>query len=187
MVWGEDDPLRRNALIDVRPKTLDSARRDDADQALALERVQAVRQDRVEVLPLIELHRRPVDAAGHPHPCVLRHLVHVVQVHRASAEIIDWFVWQPAAEIDTEYIFAFGRRWTDLAQELDLPLLGQLGNGGTHCGSKVPSRAVRVFRLPSDQRLVVEWHAGSAGPPRRDEVGLLRDALHQVGAEGRWA
>jgi hypothetical protein len=38
---------------------------------------------------------------------------------RPPAEIIDWFVWQPAAEIDTEYVFAFGQRWTDIAEEYD--------------------------------------------------------------------
>jgi hypothetical protein len=99
---------------------------------------------------------------------------------RPPAKIIDRFIWQPTGEIDTEYIFAFGRRWVDVAEDLGLPLLARLGNGGIDYGSLVPSRAVRVFRLPSGQRLVVGWHVSSAGPPRRDEVELLRKALYRL-------
>jgi hypothetical protein len=40
-----------------------------------------------------------------------------------------------------------------------------------------PSRAVRVYTLPCGQRLIVEWHAGGAGPPNAAETALLRKAL----------
>lgn len=94
--------------------------------------------------------------------------------------IIDRFVWQPVAEIATAHIFAFGKHWAHLAKQLDLPVVARLGADGQDYGSTVPSRAVRVHRLPSKQLLVIERHRGSAGPPRRDEAELLRRTLETV-------
>jgi len=34
--------------------------------------------------------------------------------------------------------------------------------------------------LPSGQHLVVEWHTGSATPPRATEVALLKAALTEA-------
>ncbi|MFC0505714.1 anti-phage DNA glycosylase Brig1 [Micromonospora costi] len=99
---------------------------------------------------------------------------------RPPAEIIDAFVWQPIAELPVGEVFAFGRPWDSLAQALRLPVVSMLGAGGRHYGSAVPSRAVRVYGLPSGQLLVVEWHAGSAGPPSAKETALLRSVLTGV-------
>ncbi|MGB2567115.1 anti-phage DNA glycosylase Brig1 [Micromonospora citrea] len=99
---------------------------------------------------------------------------------RPLPEIIDEFVWQPIAELPVEEVFAFGRPWHDLAQALGLPLTDRLGAGGSRYGSAVPGRAVRGYRLPTGQRLIVEWHPGAAGPPSAQETALLRKAL--VGA-----
>jgi hypothetical protein len=95
-------------------------------------------------------------------------------------EVIEEFVWQPIAELPVQDVFAFGRPWNDLAQALGLWEAGKLGFGGTDYESVVPSRAVRMYSLPSGQRLVVELHAGSARPPSEKETALLRDTL--VGA-----
>ncbi|SIM77068.1 hypothetical protein [Micromonospora cremea] len=96
---------------------------------------------------------------------------------RPPSEVIEEFVWQPIAELPVRDVFAFGRPWDAIAQALELPLTGRLGSGGRDYGSKVPSRAVRTYGLPSGQRLVVEWHPGSAGPPSAKETALLREAL----------
>ena len=45
---------------------------------------------------------------------------------------------------------------------------------------EIPDRAVRVDALPSGQRLVVEWHKGSAGPPSAAEVDVLTTALTET-------
>ncbi|MDG4823283.1 hypothetical protein O7635_15615 [Asanoa sp. WMMD1127] len=92
-------------------------------------------------------------------------------------EVIDRFVWQPIADINVTDVFAFGRPWQAVAERLGLPLTASLGAGGHPYGSGVASRAVRTYALPSDQRLVIEWHAGSAGPPSAAETTLLRRAL----------
>lgn len=96
---------------------------------------------------------------------------------RPPPESIEEFVWEPIAELPVRDVFAFGRPWDGMARALKLPLTGELGSGGTAYGSKVPGRAVRTYGLPSGQRLVVEWHPGSAGPPSAEETALLRDAL----------
>ncbi|MFG2169470.1 anti-phage DNA glycosylase Brig1 [Micromonospora chersina] len=100
---------------------------------------------------------------------------------RPPPEVIEEFVWEPIAELPVQDVFAFGRPWHDVAQALGLKETGTLGHGGTDYGSAVPSRAVRVYSLPSGQRLVVEWHAGAAGPPSAEETALLRKALSGAG------
>ncbi len=96
---------------------------------------------------------------------------------RVPAGIIDQFVWRPVAELPVRYVFAFGRAWDELARELALPLTESLGRGGRPYGSTVSSRAVRVYALPSGQKLVVEWHQGAISPPSAAEVTALRTAL----------
>ena len=96
---------------------------------------------------------------------------------RPPPDIMDRFVWQPLSEFAMPFVFAFGREWDMAAKALDLPCVRQLGRGGEDYGSLVASRSVRVYELPSGQRLVVEWHSGSAGPPSANETELLRAAL----------
>lgn len=92
-------------------------------------------------------------------------------------DVIDEFLWQPISEIDSEFVFGFGRDWDAAASSLGLPCVRALGVGGEDYGSQVRSRAVRLYTLPSGQRLVVEWHSGSAKPPSAIEVDLLRGAI----------
>jgi hypothetical protein len=105
------------------------------------------------------------------------HSTSITGAMRSPPDIVDQFVWQPLSELPIDPIFAFGRPWEAVANALNLPLVGALGLGGRPYGSQVPSRAVRVFALPSGQRLVIEWQQGYAGPPSSTDVDHLRDAL----------
>ncbi len=96
---------------------------------------------------------------------------------KPPSDVLDYFIWQPIAELDVEYVFAFGRPWEGVAERLGYPLVTALGLGGKAYGSSVPSRAVRLYELPSKQKLVIMWHSGSAGPPSKDEVEVLRAAI----------
>ena len=100
-----------------------------------------------------------------------RHSTGVTGSMRPPPDIVDRFVWQPLSEFAMPFVFAFGREWDTAAKALDLPCVRQLGRGGEDYGSLVASRSVRVYELPSGQRLVVEWHSGSAGPPNAIETG----------------
>lgn len=84
---------------------------------------------------------------------------------------IDDFVWRPLAEIDVPYVFAFGAPWSRLADAL------RLDEQHVTLTMTVPSRRVRLFRLPSRQRLVVSWQPGYNGPPGQPDVAALRRAL----------
>lgn len=100
-------------------------------------------------------------------------------------DLIEEFVWQPIAELPVPEVFAFGRAWDDLAQTRGLPRAGSFGKGGLlSYDSKVADRAVRVYALPSGQRLVVVWQPGYAGPPDAAETASLRAALAGI-ADGR--
>ncbi len=105
---------------------------------------------------------------------------------RPPSEVIDEYVWPPIAELPVRDVFAFGRPWDGIAQALGLRQTRKLGFGGTDYGSKVSGRTVRTYGLPSGQRLVVEWHPGSAGPPSAKETALLREALIDAGSDGTW-
>jgi len=105
------------------------------------------------------------------------HSTSITGVMRCPTDIIEEFVWEPLAELPIDHLFAFGRPWEAVANALCLPLVDSLGRGGRRYGSPVVSRSVRVFELLSGQRLVIEWHEGSAGPPSAAEVDLLRLAL----------
>jgi hypothetical protein len=96
---------------------------------------------------------------------------------KPEPEIIDEFILQPIAELPVADVFAFGRAWDHLAVATGLRCTAKLGLGGTGYGSGVASRAVRVYELAARQRLIVEWHSGSFGPPNESETALLREAL----------
>ena len=87
------------------------------------------------------------------------------------------FIWQPIAEIRSRDVFAFGKEWNALAQGLGLKCVDMLGKGGRPYGSQTPDRAVRIYELPADKRMVVEWHKGGSGPPSDAETRILKTAL----------
>ena len=81
------------------------------------------------------------------------------------------------AELPVTDVFAFGAEWARALKRLGMAPVDHLGRGGRDWGSTVPSRTILVYVTPSRQRLIVAWHAGSAGPPRAEETERLRDAL----------
>jgi hypothetical protein len=93
------------------------------------------------------------------------------------ADIIDTFVWQPLADIDVEFIFAFGKPWLEVCRALNLHEVGHWGPGGVDLGSKVASRSAVAFALASGQWVVVAWQLGYAGPPAHEDALRLRELL----------
>jgi hypothetical protein len=86
-------------------------------------------------------------------------------------------VWNPVTELGAP-VFAFGARWFDILEnDLALSVICRLGKGGEPYGSRVPSRAVAIFRSDDGITVIAEKHAGSAGPPSRGETRLLRRAV----------
>jgi hypothetical protein len=105
------------------------------------------------------------------------HSTGVTAQMRVPREVLQRFVWKPLAELDAAEVFAFGKPWAGIARDLGLPLEQHLGKDGEPWGSTVASRTVLVYRLPSGQRLVVNWQTGYAGPPGEADAERLRTVL----------
>jgi hypothetical protein len=75
-------------------------------------------------------------------------------------------------------VFAFGKPWFGLLEgKLGLQVVDRLGAGGRRYPPEVPSRAVLVLRGEGGPVVIAERHLGSAGPPRRAETLVLREAI----------
>jgi hypothetical protein len=106
-------------------------------------------------------HSARVNAALQPDPGIIRD-----------------YVWEPISDSGIRHVFAFGAPWFNVLEHgLGMPVLDRLGAGGRAYGSRVLSRAVRVFEAPGGITVIAEKHNGSAGPPAADETLLLRKAL----------
>jgi len=73
------------------------------------------------------------------------------------------------AQLPTPDVFTFGRLRHQLANSLGLPRTHTLGAGGRPYGSTVPSRAIRVYALPSGQRLVIGGTLAVPDPQRNGD------------------
>jgi hypothetical protein len=156
--WAATDPYgqpaweRGHGVNDYRRRRLTFARRWTRDDAL----------------PNHDL----LDVALYPW-----HSNKVIATMRPPAAALDEFVWRPLAEIPVPLFFAFGARWAPMCERLGLRQTGRWGPGGKDLGSPVMSRTVITYRLSSEQRIVVCWQQGYAGPPRAEDVERLRAVL----------
>lgn len=96
----------------------------------------------------------------------------VTALIRPDRRTIDEFVWAPIADLDVEYVFAFGAPWSRLADRL------RLNESHVSVVLNVPSRRVRVFSLATGQHLIVCWQPGYNGPPGEGDVVALRHSLN---------
>jgi hypothetical protein len=96
---------------------------------------------------------------------------------RPDPGVVREFVWQPVRELGAP-LFAFGKPWFGLLEDgLGLQVVDRLGAGGRPYPTQVPSRAVVVLRGEDGPVVIAESHLGSAGPPRRSETAVLREAI----------
>lgn len=87
------------------------------------------------------------------------------------------FVWTPLSELSVTDVFAFGKSWATVAQQLEFKLVKRWPAGTF----SVMSRQGMVFELPdANQRLVVVWQLGYAGPPAGADVDRLKDLLDEL-------
>jgi hypothetical protein len=96
---------------------------------------------------------------------------------RPDLGIVREFIWQPVRELGAP-VFAFGKPWFDLLEDgLGPQVVDRLGAGGRPYATEVPSRAVLVLRDQDGPVILAEKHLGGAGPPRRSEALVLREAI----------
>jgi hypothetical protein len=105
------------------------------------------------------------------------HSTAVTAPMRPDPGIVREFVWQPIRELSVP-VFAFGKPWFGLLEDgLGLQVVDRLGVGGRRYPTEVPSRAVLVLCGEDGPVVIAERHLGSAGPPRRSETRVLREAI----------
>jgi hypothetical protein len=93
-------------------------------------------------------------------------------MHIPSA-VLERFVFAPLGEIDSEFIFAFGKPWQRVAIMLGL------GEGEVlRAAWQTPSREARLYPLRSGQTLIVMSQSGYAGPPGAEDTSKLRRSLN---------
>jgi hypothetical protein len=105
------------------------------------------------------------------------HSKSVTATMRPPAAVLSDFVWAPLAEVAVPLCFAFGADWASNCKQLGLEQEDRWGAGGRDLGSPVKSRTVITYRLSPEQRVVVSWQQGYAGPPGADDVERLRAVL----------
>ncbi len=156
--WAATDPYRRPPWEDSHGvprhsrRLLDFARRWNDDES-----VSGADLLTVEMYPW---HSKSVTATMHP-----------------PAGVLNEFVWAPLAEIAVPLFFAFGAEWARMCEQLGLEPENRWGAGGKDFGSPVKSRTVITYCLSEEQRVVVSWQQGYAGPPRAEDVMRLRAVL----------
>ena len=105
------------------------------------------------------------------------HSTAVTAPMRPDPGVVREFVWQPIRELGAP-VFAFGAPWFGLLEGgLGLQVVDRLGVGGRRYPTEVPGRRVLVLRGEDGPLVVAERHLGSAGPPRRSETRVLREAI----------
>lgn len=88
------------------------------------------------------------------------------------ADVLHEFVLDPIGELNSSFVFAFGKPWFDVPRRLNLPAGRDL-----KVDWATPSRASKVFPLPSGQDLIVLAQKGYAGPPGAADTAALAKAL----------
>jgi hypothetical protein len=105
------------------------------------------------------------------------HIATMAGPMRPDPGIVREFIWQPVRELGAP-VFAFGKPWFDLLEDgLGPQVVDRLGAGGRPYATEVPSRAVLVLRDQDGPVILAEKHLGGAGPPRRSEALVLREAI----------
>jgi hypothetical protein len=105
------------------------------------------------------------------------HIATMTGPMRPDPGIVREFIWQPVRELGAP-VFAFGKPWFDLLEHgFGLQVVDRLGAGGRPYATEVAGRAVLVLRDQDGPVVVAEKHLGGAGPPRRSETLVLREAV----------
>lgn len=100
------------------------------------------------------------------------HSSRVTAAMTPPADVVREFVLEPIGDLNTEFVFAFGKPWFDVADRLGL------GDGSElNVAWSTPSRRARRYALKGGQALIVMAQNGYAGPPGVSDTKTLREAL----------
>lgn len=102
--------------------------------------------------------------------------------HVEVQNLIDTYVAQPIAALNSDWTFAFGKPWFDVLPAIGFDKVAQIGGTGIDLwDNQTPSRVVGVFESANSEcRVIAMRHSGSAGPPKQSEVASLRELLEST-------
>lgn len=95
------------------------------------------------------------------------------------ADLIQKYVWDAVREMKLREVFAFGKEWFKIAEDLGLERIALYGPDGQELPGdlKMAHWRLGLYRVTSDQVLVVSSQAGYSGPPGSDRIFVLREIL----------
>ncbi len=98
------------------------------------------------------------------------------------ADLIRKYIWDAVREMQLKEVFAFGKEWFKIANELDLERIALYGPDGEDLpgSSKKAHWRLGLYRISPNQVLVVSSQAGYSGPPGEDRIIVLREVLSSL-------
>jgi hypothetical protein len=99
--------------------------------------------------------------------------------HADVQDLIDTYLAQPIAALDSDWTFAFGKPWFEVLPAIGFDKVVEIGGTSSdRWDNQTPSRIVGVFvSRSSGCRITAMRHIGGAGPPKQSEVASLRKLL----------
>ena len=108
------------------------------------------------------------------------HSKNKTRIIRPPHDIIENYVWAPLREVEEGVVFAFGKDWQSVCNNLSL-----IASYGPHHGQRDladPTNGnwqVNVYSL-ADKRIVASWQKGYAGPPGPERIDELRRIVNEA-------
>ena len=97
-------------------------------------------------------------------------------------DLIQKYVWDAVQEMKVSEVFAFGKEWFKVAADFGLERLALYGPSGDQLPGNLQMAHWRlgIYKISSDQLLIVSSQAGYSGPPGEDRIQVLRGVLSSL-------
>lgn len=98
------------------------------------------------------------------------------------ADLLQKYVWDAIREFDIQEVFAFGKEWFKVMDDLGIQQIALYGPGGQPLpdGINMSHWRLGFYRLSSKQVIVVSSQQGYSGPPNIDRINVMRSLLADI-------
>ncbi|MCT0231635.1 hypothetical protein KQ306_12340 [Synechococcus sp. CS-1324] len=98
-----------------------------------------------------------------------------------DSDVVKTFVFDPLAEVSTDFIFAFGRPWWDVCKMLGFEVESHYGDGQAPFPgpSSKGWNVVICTHVQLRARLVINWQPGNGNPPAGERLKTFKSILAQ--------
>jgi hypothetical protein len=97
-------------------------------------------------------------------------------------DLIQKYVWDAVREMQVREVFAFGKEWFKIADDLGLEQIALYGPDGDELPGNLQMAHWRlgIYRVSAYQVLIVSSQAGYSGPPGEKRIQVLRERLARL-------